>query len=230
VRTLVSRLKDLARQAPGAARELARQLDSYRRQRAADRADRADRAVRSSARGVHAAQAVAPPAPPATVEEPPRPTEVRWELRSQAELVDHLERHYHANLRRDLPALVELAQRVERARRDDPALPADVYAPLVAFASSLEGHMYQEETKLFPTIRTAARGGELDMPIRMMERDHDDHADELERLRALVGEPPASAPAAWKELHAALATLADELRQHVYLENHVLFARALGER
>src|SRR3982751_5572403 len=38
----------------------------------------------------------------------------RWESRSQTELADHIEGHYRAGLRRDLPPLIEAARKVER--------------------------------------------------------------------------------------------------------------------
>jgi regulator of cell morphogenesis and NO signaling len=68
------------------------------------------------------------------------------------------------------------------------------------------------------------------MPIRMMEREHDDHADELEQIRRLTHglTAPVDASPSWTALYSALATLEADLHQHIYLENNVLFARARG--
>lgn len=249
---LLTQLTDLARRGPATARAVLRDLDDTVRAHGAAGAPRAllrqlDASYR--AHGVagttralarylgDAGRAPAPapaPAPvPASPPPEPAPRAVSWELRSQAELVDHLERHYHAGVRRALPALLAGARQVEREHAGHPAVPAGLHDRLSSLASELEGHMQREEAVLFPALRTGVRGGrDLDMPMRMMERDHDTHADQLDELRALTGgwTPPPDAPAAWRELYAALAAFAAELREHVYLENNILFARATGER
>jgi regulator of cell morphogenesis and NO signaling len=155
-----------------------------------------------------------------------------WEQRTQAELVDHIVDHFHAALHRDLPTLVEAARRLEREHAAHPAVPTGLADELAQFASELESHMLKEENVLFPMLRTGARGGQLDMPIRMMERDHDDHADGLERIRRRTGDhrPPADASASWIDLYGRLTALETELRQHIYLEDNILFARAVGPR
>ena len=155
-----------------------------------------------------------------------------WELRSQGELVQHLEHHYHAGVRRDLPMLVELARRVEHDRASHHAVPVGLADLLAGFAAELDVHMSKEETVVFPMLRGGARGGALDMPIRMMERDHDGHTERLERIREATGylQAPPDAGPTWKALYAGLAALEMELREHIYLEDAVLFARAIGER
>jgi regulator of cell morphogenesis and NO signaling len=170
-----------------------------------------------------------PPEPPAAVEPPP-PKPVNWELRSQAEIVDHIESHYHAGLRHDLPRLIERARRTEREHAGHAQLPVGLTELLEKLEGELEAHMQKEERILFPTLRTGSRGGPIDMPIRMMEREHDDHADELEQIRRLTHglTAPPDAPPGWAALYSALATLEADLHQHIYLENNVLFARARG--
>lgn len=138
--------------------------------------------------GVVRPRPVAPAAAPPVVEKPatPAPKPVSWELRSQAEIVDHIEQHYHAGLRRDLPALIEGARRVEREHAGHAAVPGGLASLLETFASELEGHMQKEE-----------RG----------------HADPHDGARAR--RPRGRARARSR-------------RQHIYLENNVLFARAVG--
>jgi regulator of cell morphogenesis and NO signaling len=184
---------------------------------------------------------VAPGSPPeASVPTPPseaapEPVVVKvkqpnWEQRTQAELVDHIVGHFHARLRVDLPALIDAARRIEREHATHPAVPAQLADELATLHSELEGHMHKEETVLFPMLRSGARGGQLSMPIRMMERDHEGHDAGLERIRQRTGglEAPADASPAWIELYAALERLESELHQHIYLENNILFARASG--
>lgn len=207
-----------------------------------DLARKAKARMPSAARGVlqrfedvyRARRSQTPPAEPVTqpAAEPaaPAPRTVSWELRSQAELVEHIEQHYHAGLRRDLPTLIDAARRVEREHPDHPHAPIGLAGLLESFASDLESHMLKEERMLFPTLRTGARGGSVGMPIRMMEREHDGHSDELDNIRQLTHDliAPADASPAWNELYTGLTQLEADLRQHIYLENNILFARAIG--
>jgi len=158
-------------------------------------------------------------------------SQASWELRSQAELADHIERHYHAALRRDLPPLIEAARRVERVHAKHPAVPSGLTDVLAAFASEMESHMRKEETILFPMLRRGARGEGVYMPVRVMEREHDSHAESLVKIRELTDDLrlPPEACATWTALYAGLQTLETELVQHIHLENNILFMRAVRE-
>jgi regulator of cell morphogenesis and NO signaling len=173
----------------------------------------------------------APVAAPAVAEPPAAPKRaINWELRSQAEIVDHIVDHYHAGLRRDLPTLIEAARKVEREHGGHASVPAGLTDTLEAFAAELDSHMLKEETMLFPTLREGKRGGGVDMPMRMMEREHEGHDAQLEKIRELTGgyTAPADASPTWTELYTGLETLENDLHQHIYLENNVLFVRASG--
>lgn len=92
----------------------------------------------------------------------------------------------------------------------------------------LDLHMQKEEQILFPLIvsgRGAAAGG----PIHVMEREHEDVAADLERIRGLTRDyvPPEGACGTWRALYLGLAEFERELMEHVHLENHILFPRAL---
>lgn len=189
---------------------------------------RARRSSSSPATRPVAESTTSPVSPPVPASPPPKP--INWELRSQAEIVDHVEQHYHAGLRRDVPVLVEGARGIEREHAGHAEVPAGLASLLESFAAELEAHMLKEERILFPMLRTGARGGPIDMPIRMMEREHESHDEQLERIRELTHDfsAPADASPAWTQLYASLATLEADLRQHIYLENNVLFVRATG--
>jgi regulator of cell morphogenesis and NO signaling len=155
-------------------------------------------------------------------------TETRWDERSQVELADHIEAHYHAGLRRDLPPLIEAARKVERVHQNKPAVPAGLADHLAEFFAEMESHMTKEERVLFPMIRRGGRGEAVYMPVRVMETEHDGHRIALERIRVLTGDlqAPAHACATWRALYDGLATLEAELMQHIHLEYNILFARA----
>jgi len=154
-----------------------------------------------------------------------------WDQRPLADLVDHIETHYHTGLRRDLPSLIEAARRVERAHASKPAVPAGLADVLTAFATEMEEHMTKEETILFPMIRRGARSESVFMPVRVMENEHQRHAERLAEIHTLTDglQLPAGACATWTALYHGLQTLEAELMQHIHLENNVLFARATFE-
>lgn len=165
--------------------------------------------------------------PPA---QPPVKRAQSWEMRSQVELIEHIVSHHHEGLRRELPQLVEAARRLEREQATHAAVPRGLTDTLVELSSELEAHMFSEESTLFPTLSSGGRRGPIDLQVRMMARDHVGHAAMLARIREHTANltAPADASPEWTKLYAALVALESELREHVYLEDNILFARASG--
>lgn len=154
--------------------------------------------------------------------------EVRWDERPLDALVEHVLTRYHAAHRAELPRLVDLARKVERVHAARASAPHGLAAFLEELARSLEEHMQKEELVLFPLILDG-RGRMAAMPVQAMEREHEDHGRNLERLRALTGgyRAPDEACTTWRALYLGLAELERQLLQHIHLENNVLFPRAL---
>jgi regulator of cell morphogenesis and NO signaling len=152
----------------------------------------------------------------------------RWQGEPLEDLVDHIEVHYHARLRADVPALIDAARRVERVHASKPAVPAGLADHLVQFWTEMQSHMMKEEGILFPMIRRGGRGQAVYMPVRVMQQEHDDHGHSLARIRELTGdlEIPAHACATWTALYHGLSRLEQELMEHIHLENNILFPRA----
>jgi regulator of cell morphogenesis and NO signaling len=151
---------------------------------------------------------------------------VSWETAPLSLLVDHIETHYHAPLRCDVPALIDAARRVERVHASKPDVPTGLAEHLAAFWAGLQAHMQKEEQVLFPMIRRGAPG--LDAPVRMLQQEHVEHGHDLQRIRELTGdlEIPQLACTTWTALYHGLAKLEEDLMQHIHLENNVLFVRA----
>lgn len=147
---------------------------------------------------------------------------------STAELVAHIVGHYHRRLREELPSLVALAAKVERVHAQRPECPRGVAALLDAMSRELVVHMAKEENVLFPLI--ASGNTRVHGPVQVMESEHRDHALTLARLRQLAADfvPPDAACTSWRALYLRLNDFERELMEHVHLENHVLFPRALG--
>ena len=156
-----------------------------------------------------------------------------WERRTQAELADHIESHYHAALRRDLPLADRCgAQGRARPRGQARACPAGLADVLDANSSARWSNTCRKEERvLFPMLRRGVRGEGVYMPVRMMESEHDSHREYLERIRELTDDLrlPPHACATWTALYHGLEHVEAELMQHIHLENNILFSRATRE-
>lgn len=141
-------------------------------------------------------------------------------------LVEHIVTRFHDAHRRELPELIALARRVERVHADNPDAPAGLADLLAEMAADLGDHMAKEEQVLFPMMR-AGGSPMIRMPITMMRHEHDGHAAQLHALDAITHshEPPAGACNSWRALYAGTRKLADDLVEHMHLENNILFPR-----
>jgi regulator of cell morphogenesis and NO signaling len=145
------------------------------------------------------------------------------------DLIGYILERYHQVHRREFPELRQLASRVEQVHVDHPAVPAGLSALLKRMEANLESHMQKEEQVLFPMML----GGGNPMivhPIGMMRHEHDECGDELKELAALTNNmtTPADACNSWRALYAGLAKLAEDLTDHIHIENNVLFPRFEG--
>ena len=143
-----------------------------------------------------------------------------------ARLIDHIESRYHHAHRRALPELIALSRKVEAVHRDHPKVPAGLAVVLQRMKEELESHMVEEEQHLFPAMRQQASQA-LDASILDLRHQHDDHGALLRQVETLTEEfsPPEGACNSWRALYVGTAQLAEDLMQHIHLENNILFPR-----
>lgn len=152
----------------------------------------------------------------------------RWDHAPLPSLVRHLVEDDHRHHRDELARLEVLAIKVREAHPEA----ADRLAPLAALVESFRqevlAHLEKEESVLFPWI-SAGRGRSAQEPVQAMHRDHEHFAGLLAAIRRATSdfEAPPEACASWRALWAGLRELDFGLRQHIHLENNVLFPRAL---
>jgi regulator of cell morphogenesis and NO signaling len=153
-----------------------------------------------------------------------------WAERPLPELLDFIEGHYHARHRADLPDVIAMAEKVEQVHADKPTCPHGLTALLRVVHAAVLDHLAKEERILFPMIR-AGHGSRAGGPIHVMEAEHEDHGQNLARIRELTADltAPPEACTTWRALYVRLRRLSDELMEHIHLENNVLFPRALYE-
>lgn len=151
--------------------------------------------------------------------------------RTLPELVEHIETCHHAFLRRELPRLSGLAEKVVRAHASARPGLRDLAETFELLRSDLCAHLDREEQELFPVVRA---GRELPEALRAelpeLIGEHAETGRLLREIRALAGD--------FRLEHAACMThraLLDGLREleldvhrHVFEENSVLFPRLDG--
>jgi regulator of cell morphogenesis and NO signaling len=128
--------------------------------------------------------------------------------------------------RRELPELVALARKVETAHADDIAAPHGLTQALEAIQADLEGHIQLEEAVVFPAL-CSGRLGQVWDAFATLRSDHSAHEAVLNRVVAITHgfRLPVHACGSWRQLYAGLGKLAEDLDEHRYLENDLLFPR-----
>ena len=156
-------------------------------------------------------------------------------------LIQQIVRVHHQYIRQELPRFAEMAQKLADKRSDRaPELKA-VVELLEELRAEMLKHIQKEEQVLFPFIaqmdqesivvyppaRACFRS--VSHPIFMMEQEHESANRIVAELRQLtIGfEPPEWACATHIALFAGLREFETDLKQHVHLENDILFPRAI---
>ena len=160
---------------------------------------------------------------------------------SLARLVQHIVRIHHLCVRQELPRLAEMAMKLAVTRGDRAPELTKVAELIEQLRGEMYTHIQKEEQVLFPFISqmdqesiiayppSRACFRSVTHPIFMMEQEHEsaDHiVAELIRLTNHF-EPPSWACATHIALFSGLREFEADLKQHVHLENDVLFPRAI---
>lgn len=150
-----------------------------------------------------------------------------WQNASDSDIIDHILPRYHDTHRRQLEELVPLAEKVAGVHAGK--FPAEVVSLLHTIQNELLSHMMKEERILFPMLKQGA-GRAAAMPVRMMMHEHTEHEAALERLLEVTGnlQAPADACRSWQHLYSLAQEMVDDLRDHIDLEDNILFARVLA--
>jgi regulator of cell morphogenesis and NO signaling len=166
--------------------------------------------------------------------------EPNWSHASLSELARDIVERHHGYLRRELPRLGQMVDKVLAAHGEAHSelnVVREVFAGLV---QELTMHMMKEEQVLFPMVvameEAAATGagrpkffcGSVENPIAVMEDEHQQAGDALARMRSLTKgyNPPADACPTYIALLRGLAQLEADLHLHIHKENNILFPRA----
>lgn len=150
-----------------------------------------------------------------------------WQHAPLGAIIDHILPRYHETHRRQLDEILPLADKVARVHAE--TFPPQLLPLVLHMDGELRSHMMKEERMLFPMIKQGLGRGAA-MPINVMMHEHDDHDTVIHQLIELTDNftPPAAACGSWQRLYAQLQELVGDLRDHIELENEILFARTLN--
>jgi regulator of cell morphogenesis and NO signaling len=160
---------------------------------------------------------------------------------SLSRLVQYIVRTHHQYVRRELPPLAQKARKLVGKHGERAPELKKIGAMLDALHDDMFAHLQKEELVLFPFIaqmeddaggcgsparacfRTVAH------PISMMVQEHESAEGLVAEMRALTNQfnTPVWACPTHIALYAGLKQFESDLRQHVHIENDILFPRAI---
>lgn len=164
-----------------------------------------------------------------------------WTTASLEALSSHIVRIHHDYVRREIPRLRQLAQKVVARHGDTHPELVRIQQLVQSTGEDLIQHLGKEETILFPSIVNMERNlascgprslgcfGSVRNPIRVMMAEHDAAGEALAEMRRLSHDftPPEGACPTYCGFYHGLAEFEQDLHRHVHLENNILFPRAI---
>ncbi len=156
-----------------------------------------------------------------------------WEDRKLTDLIDRIESHYHARARAFIHAILPAIESIEKEK---PASMSELVVNLKHLREMLTEnflqHLEHEEQLLFPQIRALVSAGTSQQGLKSLGRIHDEHDQitdtlirvkvqtTLDRLRNVDDEQA-------RTLCEQLEGFLTDLSEHVFIEDEILFVRAL---
>ena len=170
------------------------------------------------------------------------PLPVDWSQATLGVLIEHIVATHHAYVKRELPRLAELAQKVVKRHGETQAHLLAMQSLLVLLDDELIHHLGKEEHVLFPYIaklegallaggpHPEACFGTIEHPIAMMTSEHEAAGTMLAELRRLSDNyaTPVGACPTYHAYYDGLKEFEQDLHQHIHLENNILFPRAIA--
>ena len=160
---------------------------------------------------------------------------------SLEKLVQHIVRRHHRLVRQEMPRLSAIAHKLatKHGERAPQLIPVDRL--MDRLQGEMIAHIEKEENVLFPYIvhleqhlglarpPASACFRRVTQPVRMMMNEHENAQEILAQLRELTNgfTAPEWACANHVSFHTGLRAFEKDLKQHIHLEDAVLFPRAV---
>jgi regulator of cell morphogenesis and NO signaling len=171
----------------------------------------------------------------------PYPDGENWTGKSLESLSSHIVATHHAYVKRELPRLAQLAQKIVNRHGSTKAELPVIAATLTQLDEELSQHLAKEEAVLFPYVASLEQSvslgaakphscfGTVANPIAMMTREHDVAGTLMAEIHRLSGAftTPEDACPTFHAFYDGLREFERDLHQHIHLENNILFPRAI---
>lgn len=160
----------------------------------------------------------------------PKENDSVWMKRSDRDLIHYIVTNYHKKLKEDMPLFESYFVKVIKAHELHAKELKQLFAVYKAFMTEMTAHLKKEEEILFPSLLA---GGipvmEQKRLIREMETEHASAGNYLKEMKAITFNYriPEYACPTMRTLYEGLRDMAPIMREHIYLENNILFPRAI---
>jgi len=169
------------------------------------------------------------------------PSPVDWTQTPLRQLIEHIVAMHHSYVKRELPRLAALAQKVVNRHGDTQAHLPVIQNALTQLDDEMTHHLAKEENILFPYIAALEAAlvsgtsqpdpcfGTVANPIAMMTTEHEAAGAlmaEIQRLSNGFTTPVGACPT-YHAFYDGLKEFQQDLHQHIHLENNILFPRAI---
>jgi len=159
-----------------------------------------------------------------------------WLTASKSQLVAHIVNHHHGFAREELARLGPLLEAAKAADLEARPELAEIGVHFRSMEQDLLAHFQMEEKNLFPALCATERGDptpiSLSTPreqLRTINAEHQAVEELFLNIRMLTDDytVPKGSSQSLRALYLGLRELEDDLHIHLYLENHLLYPRAL---
>jgi len=156
---------------------------------------------------------------------------------SLSKLVDYIIDNHHRYVKQQMPQIFAWLEKVSTKHGERHNELYKIFECFTELKQEMEMHMRKEEIILFPRIkeleepaqRASSTGMNIHAPISVMEDEHEQAGNLMEKIRLYSSNyiPPADACTTYQLSFAALHAFESDLHQHVHLENNILFPKAI---
>ena len=155
------------------------------------------------------------------------------------ELIDFIYENYHLYIEEKHPIISGLFEKVIKAHGNKAPYLQESFRIYNQLISELAPHLKKEELILFPAIKnlvkqyktpgTKTQLPSVRMPITIMEQEHDASGVLLKLLKQTMNNfiPPEWACPTMRKLFDELNAFERNILEHIHIENHILFPKAL---
>lgn len=148
------------------------------------------------------------------------------------QLSDYIVARHHIYVKQSIPVILNHLEKLYDKHSEKYPHVSEVYNLFRKVSSELSSHMQKEELILFPMMDklNEISKAQLMDPIHVMEAEHEEAGDLMAAIRELTNDylPPVDACTTHKLVLLELRQFEEDLHQHVYLENHLLFPNAVA--